>query len=196
MVIVSKARVKEDEKIAVKGLRRADAFSRMAVVAALRASEAAGADIKSYTDTLGIIVATRLGPHATTFGFLDGILDFSEAEASPTAFSHSVHNAAASYISIALGCQGPTITVTSFETPFKEAMLLAESWLREGRVRHVLAVYVEERSRPMDYIHEKTGMPAYGRGEDKSGAYALLLTREGAGEEVDFEYYNVSPLAM
>ncbi len=47
-------------------------------------------------------MATAFGPHVTTFNFLDDILDHGDAAVSPTTFSNSVHNAAASYIAMAL----------------------------------------------------------------------------------------------
>jgi 3-oxoacyl-[acyl-carrier-protein] synthase II len=81
-----------------KKIRRADRFSRMALISAYDA----------YTDSnisvhdrgkLGIILSTAFGPHTTTFGFIDDILDFGDSSVSPTKFSNSVHNAAASYIS-------------------------------------------------------------------------------------------------
>lgn len=139
------------DKTVLKGMRRADRLSKMAVIAAsdaLADSGLAGID-RSRT---GVIVATGYGAHVTTFEFLDGILDFGEAAVSPTSFSNSVHNAAASYISSALGVQGPTLTVTRFLFSFPAALQLAGAWLREGSVDHVLVGGADQHGEVMAYI--------------------------------------------
>lgn len=139
------------DKTVLKGMRRADRLSKMAVIAAYDAladSGLTGAD-RSRT---GVIVSTGYGAHVTTFEFLDGILDFGEAAVSPTAFSNSVHNAAASYISSALGVQGPTLTVTRFLFSFPAALQLAGAWLREGSVDHVLVGGADQHGEVLAYI--------------------------------------------
>ncbi|MEW5802671.1 MAG: beta-ketoacyl synthase N-terminal-like domain-containing protein [bacterium] len=141
--------------------RRADRFCKMAVLAAwdavkdsglsdvlLNGSMSPGEDAPS----LGIIHATALGPHTTTFRFLDDILDYGEANVSPTAFSHSVHNAAASYIASVLDIRGPTITVSQFVFSFHQALLLAQSWLEEKRCDFVLVGSTDECGQVMEYI--------------------------------------------
>jgi 3-oxoacyl-[acyl-carrier-protein] synthase II len=89
------------EKGLLKGLRRADKFSRMSVLAASDAVSCSG--IRSFDGkSTGVILATAFGPHVTTFGFLDDILDYGDANVSPSKFSNSVHNAAVSYIAESL----------------------------------------------------------------------------------------------
>lgn len=132
--------------------RRADRFTRMAVLAACDAWRDAGLEASIDKRRLGIVVATALGPHATTFAFLDGILDFGDAAVSPTAFSHSVHNAAASYIAMTLDVRGPTLTLTHFDFAFHHALLTARSWLDEGRCDAVLAGTVDELGATMEYV--------------------------------------------
>ncbi len=139
------------DKAVLKKLRRSDKLSKMAVLAATDAIVDSGLGEKEATK-LGIIVATAFGAHVTTFEFLDGILDFGDAAVSPTAFSNSVHNAAASYISSALGIQGPTLTVTQFFSSFPSALQLAQAWLQEGRVEHVLVGAVDQFGDVMGYI--------------------------------------------
>ncbi|MFC1888462.1 beta-ketoacyl synthase N-terminal-like domain-containing protein [Thermodesulfobacteriota bacterium] len=141
------------DRAVLKNMRRADRFSRMAVLAAHDALADAGIDCKDDGQDLGIIVTTAFGPHGTTFQFLDTVLDFGDALASPIKFAHSVHNAAASYIVTALGILGPVATLTKFETPLYEGFLLASAWLREGRCRYVLVGYVEECSEPLNDIN-------------------------------------------
>ena len=139
------------DKTVLKGMRRADRLSKMAVIAASDALADSGLTTIDRRRT-GVIVATGYGAHVTTFEFLDGILDFGEAAVSPTAFSNSVHNAAASYISSALGIQGPTLTVTRFLFSFPAALQLAGAWLREGSVDHVLVGGVDQHGEVMAYI--------------------------------------------
>nr|CBX31104.1 hypothetical protein N47_E46160 [uncultured Desulfobacterium sp.] len=133
-----------------KKIRRADKFSKMAVYSAFDAFKDSGITLNN-NETLGIILSTAFGPHTTTFSFIDDILDYGDAGVSPTKFSNSVHNAAASYISTVLGSCGPTVTLTDFSYPFQNALLLAESWLKEKRCKHVLFGCVDELSTVMEY---------------------------------------------
>ncbi len=152
------------DKTVLAKARRADRFTRMAVLAAADALQDSGLAGRLDTSRLGTIVATALGPHTTTFGFLDGILEFGDAGVSPTAFSHSVHNAAASYIAMTLDVRGPTLTVTHFHFAFHQALLLADAWLAEGRCDHVLVGTVDEVGAVMAYASGRLcRTPADGR---------------------------------
>lgn len=131
-------------------LRRADRFSRMAVLAAADALAAAGGIAPGTR--IGLIVGTAFGPHVTTFKFLDEILDHGDPGVSPTIFSHSVHNVAAAYIGLATGGRGPAATVTHFNFAFHHALLLAESWLRENRCELVLAGAVDELGPVLEHV--------------------------------------------
>ncbi|VGO12056.1 3-oxoacyl-[acyl-carrier-protein] synthase 2 [Pontiella desulfatans] len=135
----------------LKGMRRADRFSKMATLAACDAVADSGQAVED-SDRVGIIFATALGPHNTTFKFQDDIIDYGDAGVSPTIFSNSVHNAAVSYISRTLKIKGPTWTVTGFENPFEEAVLLAQAWLEEGRCDQVLLGGGDECGTVMEYI--------------------------------------------
>ena len=67
-------RVKEEsiiDKKALGGIRRADRFSKMAVLAASDAVVDSDIDLNKKKSSLGIIVSTAFGPHVTTFRFLD-----------------------------------------------------------------------------------------------------------------------------
>ena len=139
------------DKIVLKEARRADDFTKMAVLAAVDAfvDSGLGADTK---ESLGIILATALGPHVTTFKFLDDILTYGDKGVSPTLFSHSVHNAAVSYIASNLGSHGPTLTVTQFADSFSQALFIAKSWLQEKRCANILVGSVDQRGKEMEYI--------------------------------------------
>ena len=143
----------------LKKMRRSDKLSKMAVYAASEAIQRSGIE-NIDRKKIGIITATAFGPHATTFAFLDDILKYGESSPSPTSFSNSVHNAAASYISSFLDIQGPTLTVTRFFFSFHCAMQLARSWLNEGRCDYVLAGTAEQYGEVMGYIYNTKLRPA------------------------------------
>ncbi len=131
------------DKEVLKGMRRADRLSKLALLSAWDAWQDAG-PLKVAPERIGIVLATGLGPHARTFKFLDGILDFDDTSVSPTDFSHSVHNAAAGYIANRLGANGPVQTITDFDSGFSHALTLAECWLEEQRCDTVLLGTAEE----------------------------------------------------
>ena len=140
------------DKAVLKKMRRADRFSKMAVLAAWDAVTDGGIDLEAGGADLGILLATAFGPQVTAFRFLDEIIDHGHSSVSPTLFSHSVHNAAASYVASALGNRGPTLTVTEFGRSFQQALILARAWIHEGRCKHVLVGSVEECGTAMEYI--------------------------------------------
>ena len=134
----------------LRGARRADRFSKMATLAAFDAVKNAGVEL--VPERTGIVLGTAFGPHPTVFNFLDDILEFGDAGVSPTLFSHSVHNAAASYISVALGLRGPATTMTVFRDPFQQSLQVAQNWLDQGICDSVLVGGVEECGTVMEYI--------------------------------------------
>jgi 3-oxoacyl-[acyl-carrier-protein] synthase II len=136
----------------LKKIRRADRFSKMAVMAAWDAVIDSGIQINHKESEVGIILATAFGPHVTTFRFLDDIIDYGDGSVSPTAFSHSVHNAAASYISSLLNIRGPTVTITQFASPIHQSLILAKAWLTEKRCKYVLIGCVDVCGNVMEYI--------------------------------------------
>jgi hypothetical protein len=128
-----------------KRMRRADRFSRMAAIAALDAwSRSRNQCAGVQPEEIGLIVTAGLGPHCRGFRFLDGLLDCGDRAASPTDFSHSVHGAAAAYITELLELRGPSLSTTDFETGFEDAVMLAQCWLGEGTCQRVLVGAVEE----------------------------------------------------
>ena len=139
------------DKTFSRKVRRADRLSKMAVVAAADALKDSAVTIEDAA-RVGIVFATAFGPHATTFKFLDDILDYGDKSVSPTSFSHSVHNAAASYVASVLGIRGPVMTFTHFHFAFQEAVRLAGIWLEEGRCDHVLVGTADECGTAMEYI--------------------------------------------
>jgi len=135
-----------------KRARRADRYSKIVVMSAYDALYDSGFTTEDVKDSMGIINATAFGSHATTTRFLDDTLEFGDSNASPTIFSHSIHNAAASYVASILNCNGPTFTVTQFHFAFQQALLLAYAWLNEGRCERVLVGGSEECGPMLEYV--------------------------------------------
>ncbi|MBI4838379.1 MAG: beta-ketoacyl synthase chain length factor [Nitrospirae bacterium] len=130
----------------------------MAVLAAYDAL--ADSRLEITKKKIGIIASTAFGAHVTTFDFLNDILDYGDINVSPTTFSNSVHNAAASYISSSLGLQGPTLTVTQFFSSFYSALQLAGVWLSENRCNYILAGAFEQYGDVLGYVYDSKLTPA------------------------------------
>lgn len=183
MQLISKGFADKNDKI--KGLRRADTFAKMAVCASVKACE--NLKIKNQGTRLdqdvSIIVSTQFGPHATTFKFLDNLIDYSDKHVSPLTFSHSVHNAAASYIASFIGIRGRSLTITSFIDPLKQALILADSWLSQLLTKAVLVCHVDEESDPLSMVHKHCDFPSYSKKGLKTKAASVLL-KKGEGFDV------------
>ena len=166
------------DKIVLKDARRADNFTKLAVLAAVDALVDSGLQ-EEEKETLGIILATALGPHVTTFKFLDDILTYGDKGVSPTLFSHSVHNAAASYIASNLGSHGPTLTVTQFADSFSQALVIAQSWLQEKRCANILVGSVDQLGKEMEYILTAKAPELI---PQEGGVFFLLTEKESANK--------------
>ena len=155
-------------------MRRADRFCKMAVSAA-HAALSDNRD-KITAQSTGIILSTAFGPHPTTFKFLDNLLDYKENEVSPTLFSHSVHNAAASYIAAEFQINGPTLTLAGFGGVFAAALKLAHCWLENKVCSYVLLGAAEERGPVFDKVFDIA-----------EGSVFFLLSREEGFCRLEFD---------
>lgn len=125
-------------------LRRSDRFTSMAVSAVTKnLNDSFPTQFDSAT---GLITATAFGPHRTTFATLDDILDYPEDLILPTRFSHSVHNAAASYIGTILGLKGPVFALAGFEDVWFESLDLARNMMLANSCPKVLIIGIEEQA--------------------------------------------------
>ena len=161
-------------------LRRLDNFSRLALLGAVLAVDDSNMDlIGSQT---GLIVASAHGATATTFAFLDSVIDDGDALASPTLFSNSVHNAAASHIAEHFTITGPTLSLTQGADSLTMALITAGQWLAGGRVETVLCGVVDCYCEVLGYCWQsyreqsKTAVPKVAAGPGE-GALFLHLTR-------------------
>ncbi len=153
-----------------RNLRRIDHYSRMAVLGACLALEDAGSPVV-FPDRTGVIIVSGYGAMATTFSFLDSVINDGDNCASPTHFSNSVHNAAAAHISILLKITGPCLSVSQFETSVASGLLTARQWLAQGRAHEVLFGAVDEYCPVRGY----SSLRLLGRGkQDKPNGNKLL----------------------
>ncbi len=132
-----------EEFVNKKALRRADHFSKMALLGSHLALQDAG-KLEEDHSRMGIIVATGYGATRTTYAFLDSFILDGDTFSSPTCFSHSVHNAAVASVSELLNITGPGLTVSQFEMSVASALLTARCWLEEGSVDSVLFGAIDE----------------------------------------------------
>lgn len=157
--------------------RRADRFCKMALLAATEALAGNTAD----PERTGLILATAFGPHGTVFKFVNDLLDYGDAKASPTVFSQSVHAAAASMIAASAGLHGPTLTVADLAMPFEEALALAENWLESARCDAVLVGAVDEVSDVLAHVvRRKWSFAADGIARPSRNGSTAYVPGEGA----------------
>lgn len=180
-----------EEFVPKRALRRVDHYSKLGLLGAHLALKDAGL-LGSDLSRLGIVVATGYGATATTFAFLDSIINDGDNCASPTHFANSVHNSAAANLSIMLGIKGPSLTVSQFEMSVPSALFSARLWLAEGRVDAVLFGAIDEVSDLIGYLqHRRCGgehpaemAPLVFDAESSivgEGAAFLVLTRDDGG---------------
>lgn len=137
-----------------KALRRIDHFSRLALLGAFQAM--ADADLSAVNPArIGVVIGSGYGALSTTFKFLDSILDDGDSCASPTAFSNSVHNAAAAHISLQLKLTGPSLTISQFDQSLVSGLIAARQWLAEKRVDAVLLGVVDEYCSVLGYCWQR-----------------------------------------
>ncbi len=129
------------EFIKPRKLRRLDNFSRLALLGAVLAVADSAQPLNG--SRTGLIVAGAHGASATTFAFLDSVIDDGDALASPTLFSNSVHNAAAAHIAEHFQITGPTLSLTQGINSLTMALLTAEQWLTGGHIDTVLCGVID-----------------------------------------------------
>lgn len=148
-----------DDFVPARTLRRIDHYSRLGLLGSYLALDDAGSTGTDRT-RLGVVIATADGPTGITFTYLDSFVRDGDICASPTHFANSLHNSAASHVSILLGATGPTLTVSQLDLSVPSALLTARQWLLEGRVDHLLFGAIDEMSELMAYIwYQQHGAP-------------------------------------
>lgn len=130
-------------------MRRADFYTAMIAATALAAAQNSCFPGNLPEDT-GIIVAGMYGPQNTTAKFLDELLEYPEDQLLSTAFTHSVHNAAASYVAELLHLTGPSFTMTIGEDFIGKALFCVNACFETGYCSRILLITAAEHG----YIDE------------------------------------------
>jgi hypothetical protein len=157
-----------------KLLRRADDFTKSAVSSTyLALNSAPKLDISP--EKTGLFWGTSFGPLETSFRFLDTLLDDGEGQASPTLFSHSVHNAAAGYLSRIFTINGPAITLSSYTWPFLDALNQAFLTICSGVIDRAIVVTSEMCSPLMEHAGQQFAGTEYNYCE--TGAVTWILDK-------------------
>ena len=147
-----------------RGLRRIDHYIRMALLGCFLALEDADM-LHTNRGKMGIIIATGYGSTCNTFDLQHSVITEAAPFCSPTQFSNSVHNAAATHISILLKEMGPNLSVSHYDMSITSAFLSACQWLQEERVESVLVGSVDEYSKILGYFRHCL----YRKGNKKAG---------------------------
>lgn len=156
-----------EEFVAKRALRRIDHYSKLGLLGAHLALQDAGM-LGTDLSRLGVVIASGYGATATTFAFLDSIINDGDICASPTHFANSVHNSAAANISIMLAAKGPSLTVSQFDMSVPSALMSARQWFAEGRVDAVLFGAIDEVSDLIGYLWQRQ------RGSESNGVISPL----------------------
>jgi 3-oxoacyl-(acyl-carrier-protein) synthase len=184
-----------------RGHRNFDRLTKFLIVAAKQALEHAGlkregAFVAASSERVGIC-------SATAYGSLDSITELNRVAEledpryiNPTRFPNTVINAAAGYVSIWEGLRGPNTTIVDGNCGALDAVLTAETHLRNGRGDAFLVGGGEVLSDPLYLAFQKLGILAdvacrsEGRaGEVKGRGHGLCLG-EGAA------FFCVEPSAL
>jgi len=134
-----------------RDLRRIDHYIRMALLGCFLALEDANM-LHVNRGKMGIIIATGYGSTCNTFDLQHTVITEAAPFCSPIQFSNSVHNAAATYISILLEEMGPNLSVSDYDMSITSAFLSGCQWLQEERVDSVLIGSVDEYSKILGYF--------------------------------------------
>jgi len=134
-----------------RNLRRIDHYTRMALLGCYLALEDAGM-LDVNRGHMGIVVATGYGATCNTFDLQHSVITEADPFCSPTQFSNSVHNVAATQISILLKELGPNLSVSHYDMSITSAFLSACQWLQEERVETVLVGGVDEFCKILGYF--------------------------------------------
>ncbi len=122
-------------------LRRASPISLYLAEAAAQALE----PIRPFDpNRIGIVAAYSTGSLVYTQRFYFDIVRMGQGAASPALFPETVYNSPTSHLANLFGISGPCYSIVGDESAWVEAFRVADVWLQEGDLDHVLVVGAEE----------------------------------------------------
>ena len=175
-----------------KGLRNLDRATKMLIVSAKHALEDAG--LKRDGAFVGV-AGERIGIcAATAYGSLDSITEINRVAElehprylNPARFPNTVINAAAGYVSIWEGLEGPNVTIVDGNCGGADSVATASTHLSAGRADALLVGGFEVLSEPLYLAFEKLGAVgeraearARGMGFGEGAALMVLEPTEAA----------------
>lgn len=167
-------------------LRRLDPYVKTALLASRLAMET----FNKVPADLGLVVCTGYGPIPATNVFMDSYMDFGSQGASPTAFSQTVHNVAASTISMLLGVLGPTLAVSQPGLGLSSALLTAKSWMDQGLADAILFGAVDDCHSFRRMLFP--GCSLKRAGHDPVAAFAVLTNTDNGSNLLEVRDVRVS----
>ena len=147
--------------------RRAPDTVALAIEVAMAACRDAGAEPAA----LPSVFASTHGDLAIT-DYMCATLASAPRTVSPTKFHNSVHNAAAGYWTIGIGCHAPATAISAYRASFAQGLLEAAVQLADGAPRVLLVAYDAQATGPLRPISRSEGLLGG----------ALVLAAGGAGD--------------
>lgn len=120
----------DEFNIASSLVRRMSHFAKISLLSACYAMKDSGFDLTGKS--VGIIQGSVYGPIISGIQAFDDLIDFGDNQLSPTNFSGSVFNTSATYLSLAFGIQGCTLSHTSGLDTLYRSLQTAALWLESG----------------------------------------------------------------
>ncbi len=142
------------------------------VLLALQVAQAACMDASADPATLPSVFASMHGDLTIT-DFMCQTLALSPKDISPTKFHNSVHNAAAGYWTIGVGCRAAATAISAYQATFAQGLLEAAMQLAEGAPAVLLVASDGPSVGPLAAVSRSIGL--FG--------VALVLARDDAANE-------------
>ncbi len=142
------------------------------VLLALQVAQAACLDANADPATLPSVFASMHGDLTIT-DFMCQTLAQTPTDISPTKFHNSVHNAAAGYWTIGVGCRAAATAISAYQATFAQGMLEAAMQLADGAPAVLLVASDGPSSGPLAAVSRSTGLLGV----------ALVLARDDAASE-------------
>lgn len=148
--------IPNDFNLSQQLIRRMSHFAKISLLSTYNAIKDSGLDITGKS--IGIIQGSVYGPIISGIQAFDDLIDFGDNQLSPTNFSGSVFNTSATYLSLAFGIQGCTLSHTSGLDTLYNSLLSASLWLESGEMDYVIVgigdeytTYFENNCLPIDH---------------------------------------------
>jgi len=145
------------------------------VLLALQVAQAACAAANADPAVTPSIFASTHGDLAITDATCRTLADV-PTDISPTRFHNSVHNAAAGYWTIGVGCHAASTALSAYRASFAQGLLEAAMQLDAGAPQVLLVAYDSAASGPLAAVSSSEGMLGVALLLDRGAAPGLQLT--------------------